>query len=167
MKQITLYRILSFILLPIAAVLGLLTVIMLFVALANPPLLLAVFLFASVVIYIITSFIFLQKGIEQKRLCNHSLKEWIKVNAIVSVVFCMLFLMQSVALLSDASLLAEALKQAMAQQKDLMVLPSATYMKIMKGILYFFLIFSGLLLVHIIFTFKVLKAYGSMFRLKQ
>ncbi len=163
MKILLPYRILSFILLPVAAFIGIITIFMLIVALANPPILLVVFLFASVAIYVIASFIFLQKGIDQKQLCKHSLKDWIKVNAIVSTIFCLLFLLQSVALLSDTKLLNEALQQAITQQQTMMVMPEATYLKILKGVLYFFLIFSSLLLVHIVLTFRIIKTYGKMF----
>ncbi len=161
------YRILTYVLLPVAAFIGIITIFMLMIALANPSILLVVFLFASVTIYVITSFIFLQKAIDQKQLCKHALKDWIKVNAFVSIVFCMLFLIQSVTLLSDAKLLNEALQQAIAQQQNMMVLPQASYLKMVKGILYLFLIFSSLLLVHIVVTFRFIKAYSQMFKPKE
>ena len=166
MNQLSVYRVLTFILLPIVAVIGLITVLMLLVAVANPPVFLVVFLFASVDIYVISSFIFLQKGIDQKKMCNHSLRDWIRVNAIVSIVFCVLFLIQSAALLGNPTLLNDAFKQALEQQKELLTAPEETYMKAMKGVLYFFLVFSGLLLVHVIFTFRMLKTYRHMFKEK-
>ena len=163
MKILLPYRILSYILLPVAVLIGILTAFMLMVAFANPTLLLVVFLFASVVIYVIASFIFLQKGIDQKQPCKHALKDWIKVNAIVSIIFCVMFLAQSIFLLGNSKLLNEALQQMITQQQSMMVLPEATYFKMLKGVLYFFLIFCSLLLAHIVLSFRILKTYGKMF----
>jgi len=163
MKQLLPYRIITFILLPIAAVFGLFTLIMLLAALANPAILLGVFLFASMVIYVIASFIFLQKGIDKNQLCNHSLKDWIRVNAFVSIVYCVLMLLNSVTLLGSPKLLNDTIHEMLSQQQNLMPLPEATYIRIIKGVFYFLAIYSAILLVHIILTFRVLKAYKHMF----
>ncbi|MES2776255.1 MAG: hypothetical protein V4722_18920 [Bacteroidota bacterium] len=167
MKQLFLYRILSFILLPVAALLGIITILMLLAAASNSMLLILAFVFASVVIYTIASFIFLQKGIGQNELCNHSLRDWIRVNAIVSIIFCVFYLLGAAALLSDATLLKNAVKQAMEQQQSSVTISEADFLKVMKGLLYFLLVYSGLLLLHIILTFRLLKTYKHLFKEKE
>jgi|GEM_PF-217292 len=164
--QLMPYRILSFILLPIAALMGIVTLIALLAALVNPPLLLGVFLLSSVVIYVISSFIFLQKGIDNKQMCRHSLRDWIRVNAFVTIVFCALAFLNTATLLTNPKLFMEAVTQGLARQNQAL-LPEATLIKVMKGVLYFLLAFAGILLVHIVLTFRILKTYRHMFKPKE
>ena len=166
MKQLLPYRILTFILLPVAALIGLITLLGLFVALANPTVLLPLFILACVVIYIISSFIFLQKGIDQNRVCKASLKDWIRVNAIVSVVFCAMFMFQTVGILSRPDLLNDTLQQAMKAQQNIPAGSEIMVMKAVKGMLYFMMIFSLLLLLHILLTFRALNFYKDLFEEK-
>ncbi|MGE5106163.1 MAG: hypothetical protein ACM3H8_01340, partial [Sphingobacteriales bacterium] len=63
MNQLTLYKILTIILIPIAALFGFLSLIMIFIALANPVLLLPLFIIIGFTIYTIASSVFLFKGI--------------------------------------------------------------------------------------------------------
>lgn len=138
---------------------------MVLVALANPVLFLPVFLLGSGVVYVIASFIFLQKGIDNHQPCKHRLKDWIRVNAFVSIAFCVLMLFNCVTFLSNPNSFAEMMHQAISQQ-PMMTLPEATYIKMMKGVLYFFLGYALILLAHIFLTFRLLKAYAGMFKEK-
>ena len=63
----TIYRIFSYFLLVIAAILGIAALFALLFALSNPALLLSVFVIVAVVIYSIASFLFLLNGIDGKR----------------------------------------------------------------------------------------------------
>src|SRR3954470_1418467 len=95
------YRLLTFILLPIAAILGFLDISLLLLALANPAALLPVFAIACIVIYVFTSFFFLIKGILGGMQCKPSLRDWIRVNAFVSIAFCSLGILEYITLINN------------------------------------------------------------------
>ena len=162
-----LYKIISYIFLPIAALLGLMTLIMFFIALANPVALLPVFMFACVVIYIFCSFVFLQKGMIGGRICKASLREWIKANAYVAICFAVLFLIQSLSALSNPNAIQVLMQEVSTMQQNFPTASTDFFVGIFKGTLYFMLVFSSLLIVHILHTFKLLRIYNSMFQSRQ
>ena len=165
MKGLIGYRILTYILLPIELLLGFMALIMLLVALANPAALLPVFLLSCTVIYVFCSFTFLKKGIDNAKPCKKSLKDWIKVNAYVSIAFCSLSIAQSVSLLINPALINEAMTNAIEMQKSTMPsqITPALMMQVMKGVLIFMLCFSAGLSIHIFSTFRLLKQYDHVF----
>src|SRR3954453_10388601 len=114
--MLVVYRILTFILLPIAALMGFIDISLLLMALANPAALLPVFAIACIVIYIFTSLSFLTKGITDGRQCKPSLRDWIRVNAYVSIAFGGLGIIEYITLLKNKNIAAEVIKQAMQQQ---------------------------------------------------
>lgn len=77
-----LYRILSYFLLIIAAILGIAALFALLIALSNPALLLSVFVIVAVVIYSVASFLFLLNGIDGKRQLQTKLRDWIKIKCL-------------------------------------------------------------------------------------
>jgi hypothetical protein len=101
---IAFYRIISFILLPVAGILGFFGLFALMAAVANPSFLLGVFMLACIVIYTFCSFSFLSKGILGNRPCKPSLRDWIRVNAFVSLAFAVLSLGQGFAYLGNAAM---------------------------------------------------------------
>ena len=165
MNQLTLFRILSYILLPIGAFFGLMSTIFLLTAMANPALLLIVFLFFCMAVYAFTSFSFLTKGIMGGRTCKASLKDWIKVNAYVCVCIATLFVLNSVSLLMmNPVTLRQTVSQLLEAQPNL---PSGYsidfFLKMIKGVSGFMLFTGIVLLVHIFINFKLLKRYNHLF----
>ncbi len=165
MQNLTFYRVLSYILLPIAGLFGLMAVIALLLSLVNPALLLGTFMLSAVVIYVFTSFSFYNKGVMSAKPCKSKLKDWIKVNAYVAIVFASLSLFQAVGLLSDPTILNEAIKQStqMQQKMGAMTVAPELMLKVTKGILIFMMVFATLLVIHIIITFRLLKMYKHVF----
>lgn len=164
MKQIILYRILTYILVPVAAFLGFFTVLALFAALVNPAVLIGVFMLACIVIYTFSSLSFLNKGIIKKLPCKPSLRDWIRVNAFVSLLFASLSLFQSASLLSNPVSLQQALDAAISSQPNLPASLTPQLIKsVMSGSLYFMLFLSIILLIHIFFTFRLLPQYKQVF----
>ncbi len=163
MKKHTFYKIISYILLPVAALFGLFTLMLLFVAIANPPMLLPLFVVACVVIYVITSFKFLNRGIIRNNECKPGLKDWIKVNGYVAIVFATLMLIQTIAAVQQPDLMSKALDETMAMQPNQQI-SKGMLMKMVTGIMYFFGVISVLLLIHIFSTFRLLKQYNHLFR---
>lgn len=163
--MITLYKILSYILLPIAALLGLFTFMFLFVALGSPAALLPVFTMAATVIYVFTSFSFLQKAIVQQQAVKARLRDWIRVNAFVAMFVAISSLMQGVTLLANPAIMKEALEQANGMMKQMNQPVTYDLMAMMRGILYFIIAFAAVLLTHIMISFQLIKKYREYFAL--
>jgi hypothetical protein len=165
MKQLTIFRILTFILLPIAAVLGLLDVILIFSALANPAFLLVAFISGSFVIYTFVSLQFLTKNLETGRPAKPSVRDWIRVNAFVSLFMGVMFLMNSVSIfaMSDLSLRQFVMQYLEAQPNIPAKLNIEMFVSIMRGASYFLFFFSIILLAHIRINFRQLKKNAHLF----
>lgn len=165
MQQLTIYKILTYILLPFAALFGFVAVIFFFVGLANPLILLPVFLFAGFSIYTICCTIFLTKGIINNRYCKPSLKDWIKVNGYVasflgamSLTNCLSILTTPKAKFKD--LAAELLANQPIKPAGFSI---DTIVSMMIGMSYVLLAFAIILLVHVSINFRLLKKYGYVF----
>lgn len=163
MKSLIFYRISSYILIVIGALLGLMALIVLLVALSNPVLLFPLFIIASVVIYTFTSFLFLINGIDGQRYLKPKLKDWIKVNAYVAIVFVFMNIFQSISFITNPSLLNEAMKQVTEMQKTASPLTADMVLKIVKAVMWFTLIYAIILGSHISSTFRLLKQFDHLF----
>lgn len=163
MKSNTLYRILSFILIPPALLFSIAVLILIAAAIANPPMLLPMFMIACVSIYTFTSFNFLLKGIDGGKMLGRSAKDWIKVNAIVSIIFAILMLAQSFVLTSQPELMKSMLEEVQKQSATTIKLSEQELLKYIKAMLIIFLIYSTILFIHTIITFRLLKQYNNIF----
>jgi len=165
MKLLPIYRILSYILLPIISLIGIVDVFIFFLALANPIMLLGVFILACVVIYSISAFIFLRKGLDQAKPCNPNLKDWIRVNAFVTLVFAFQGLIEAVMKIVNPVLLKQTVTEVYTMQQQMM--PSnateATMLGMMKTAVWVSVALSILLLTHVILTFRLLKIKNYIF----
>jgi hypothetical protein len=165
MNQITLFRILSFILLPIALFFIVMDLIAIIMALGNPSLLFPVFLLTGMIIYVFTSFYFLMMGLNRNQVLGASVKDWIKVNAYVTLFLGFQFMLISVSIffMGEASL-NDFAEKAMAGQPNMpSQMNTGLFLKMLKGMAYFFFFLSLALLVHINICFKLLKQYASLF----
>ncbi len=158
-----LYRILSYVLLVVAAIFGIAALFALLIALSNPALLLSVFVIVAVVIYSIASFLFLINGINGNRQLQPKLRDWIKVNAYVALVFVLMNIFQSVAVLQNPAVLSEAVKQVSDMQQSKSPLSADFMLRIMKAVVWVLLFYAIILGIHISFTFRYLKQYAHMF----
>ena len=92
-NNLKLYKVLTYILIPIALFFGFIDVLFLMSALANPGALIFVFIIACLVIYTFTSFKFYRLGVQREQPLTKGLKDWVKVNAIVSIFFMQFILL--------------------------------------------------------------------------
>ena len=167
MKKLLPYRIIGFILLPIAAYLGINVVFGLLNALANPIMLLPLFFIAAIVIYVMSSFFFLTKAIDKKQTCKHFLYDLIKVNAIMSLVVCVLGILMGTVVLVMPQLISRSIEQAAEQQPIILENTTISVLeKTFKIVMKIWLVLSILLVVHISYTFKLIKEYKHMFEPK-
>jgi hypothetical protein len=165
MNLLPVYRVLTYVLLPFVALIGLMTLFALLVALANPVALLPVFILACTVIYTICSFMFLSRGINKAQACKKSLKDWIKVNAYVSMFFCVMMILDYIAVLRDNGLLRDTMQQAISMQGGSIPknITADVMVQVAKGFFGFMCLYGILLLVHILIGFKMIRAYAYVF----
>lgn len=160
-----LYIVLSYILLPIALFFGFMDSLLLLSALANPSALILVFAMACIVIYSIASFKFLKLGIEREQTQTTKLKDWIKVNAYVSLMmFSLIFLNAVSILISNDATLIGFIDEFLAQQSGLPPgFNSQFVLKIMRTAAYFLFVIGAVGIVHIRMTLKLVKEYDYLF----
>ncbi|MBP5999366.1 MAG: hypothetical protein KA534_02825 [Sediminibacterium sp.] len=160
-----LYIVLSYILLPIALFFGFMDSLLLLSALANPSALILVFAMACIVIYSIASFKFLKLGIEREQTQTSKLKDWIKVNAYVSLMmFSLIFLNAVSILISNDATLISFIDEFLAQQSGLPPeFNSQFVLKIMRTAAYFLFVIGAVGILHIRMTLKLVKEYDYLF----
>jgi hypothetical protein len=160
-----LYLVLSYILIPIALFFGFLDSLLVISALANPSALILVFAMACIVIYSFSSFKFLKLGIEREQTLTTKLKDWIKVNAFVSLLmFSLIFLNAVALLLSNDTTLIKYIDEFLAQQSGLPPeMNSQFVLKTMRITAYFLFVIGAVGILHIRMTLKLVKEYDYLF----
>jgi hypothetical protein len=164
MQKNTFYRVINIIIFPVSILFGIEVVRSLIVAFSNPPLLLLSFIMACIPLYTFTANYFYNKSIRKGEKCKPPLKDWIKVNAIVSIIFSvfMIFVCSAMLMaLNDPKIVEEFRNQLPANAPAEFL--GKNFTGLMKGGCYFFLPFSVLLLIHIIITFNLLSRHKQMF----
>jgi hypothetical protein len=165
--KLTIYRILTFLLLPMAVFFTIFVLLLLRAAFSNPAMLLPLFLFACIAIYSFTSFSFLIQGIDGKKVLNPSVKDWIKANAIVSVIFALVIIGECIVFLIHPEMLTAIVKQMKENGGSDFKWSEADFEKYLRITSYFFLVYSLVLFVHIIMSFIYLKSYAYLFRKRE
>jgi hypothetical protein len=163
--SLTFYRVLSFILIPLALLFAFIDIAFLVTAMANPSVLIFVFAIACLVIYVFSSFAFLKKGIEKEQHQPGKLKDWIKVNAYVSLFLCSLFFLNGTSvLMSSDMILMKITEEFMSQQAGLPEgLSVALMLKVIKAASIFLLVTGLIGLIHIRTTLRLVKEYNYLF----
>ena len=159
----SLYKILSFILIPIGAILGLAGLFSLLTSLGNPYGLLSSFLILCTGIYIFTSFIFAYNGIMHNKLCSPSLKDWIKVNGYVSLFVSTSCIIDFVTLKMKPGLMQDFINQALTMKKGLPPEAIAMMPQLMNSMLYVLLGFGIIMFVHISLSLSFIKTRAHIF----
>ncbi|MFY8128065.1 MAG: hypothetical protein ACOVMM_06785 [Chitinophagaceae bacterium] len=160
------YKILTYILLLPAALLCITVFFSLLMAFANPGALLITFVMACVVIYTVVSFNFLQKVIIQQKTVPNKLKDWLKVNAYVTTFFVFMMVTNIINIFMKPNLMNDLINQMIEQQKNNpnMLVNQAVFYKFVMATFVLFFIYSLLLLIHILCSFKLLKQYNNNFK---
>ncbi len=166
MQQLTVFRVLTFILIPIAALFGILDLMVLVSAITNPAFLIVGFIFGCFVIYTFVSLQFLVKGIDTGRPFKSSLRDWIRVNAFVSSFAGIMFLLNSLTVfLSSDIILREAVTKLLNSQPNVPpMLNVELFLRVMKVAAYFMLFVSIVLLIHIFLNFRIMTQYRHLFQ---
>ena len=152
LMKLTIYRIFSFLLLPMAILFTICVLLFLRAAFANPAMFFPLFLFACIAIYSFASLNFLIKGVDGKRSLNRSSKDWIKV-----ITQCILFLLHP-------EMLQELIVQAKRNAGDAFKMSDTEFENYIRITSYFFLVYAIVLLVHIMMSFQYIKMYNYLFQ---
>ncbi len=163
MQSLTFYRILTWFLLIVGGFLAFFLVAGLLMALANPVLLLPLFVLACVLIYTYASWRFLSRGIDAHLYCKRSLRDLIRVNGYGALFFASLSLVQAISLIVQPSLLQDTMDQALALQKNQVEGMEATMWKVMHFTLRFMTAYSIVLIIHIFMTFRLIRQHADAF----
>ena len=157
------YRLLSYLLIVVALFIGLGVMMLLGAAFSNPAILLSVFVAAAVVLYSFSSFQFLNKGIRRGEKLKPSRKDFIKVNAYVSLFFGVMNIVQTVTIIVEPTLFREVINQVAQIPETGKSFSKDQLYTIIQSIVWFLLIYAVALVVHIQFSFRLLKIYASVF----
>jgi hypothetical protein len=162
--KLTIYRILSFLLLPIAIIFSISFLLFIRAAFSNPAMLFPLFLIACIAIYSFASLNFLIRGIDGKKYLGRSSKEWIKVNAVASAIFALLMISQCIIFLMHPEMLQDLVAQAKQNAGADLKISNAAMENYLRVTSYFFLLYAVVLFVHIIMSFQYIKLYNYLFQ---
>ncbi len=159
----TVFRILSFILMPVAVLIGVIDATnFLPQALSTPQLLLPVFVMAAIVMYVFSSFRFYRNGINGTTVFTHKTKDFIKVNGYVAVGFSMLTLVQSIIVAVNKELFNHLIEMCKAMFETNKIV-GYDPVRFCNSILVVCIIFSGLIVAHFVICMMLLKQYKDKF----
>lgn len=162
--KLTIYRVFSFLLLPVAAMFSISILFLIRSAFENPAMLFPMFLIACIAIYSFASLNFLIKGIDGKKHLGRSSKEWLKVNAIVSAIFALLMISQCILFLLHPEMLQQLVTQAKQNTGTNLKMNESSLENYMRTISYFFLVYAIVLIIHIAMSFQYIKLYNYLFQ---
>jgi hypothetical protein len=165
MNRIKIFKVLTYILSVPTAFMGFFSFFALLVALMNPPMLIPVFVMICVVVYVITSFVFLNKTIIANKPTKKLIKDLYKINGIIASIFAVMCIVDFVSLFVNPSIISIGIANAM-EQNPTSFPPQITKEMLMKFswfLLSFIGIYAILLSIHLVIGFKLLKEYASSF----
>lgn len=162
--KLTIYRILSFLLLPMALLFSVLFLLFLRAAFANPALFLPLFLFGCIAIYSFATLNFIIRGIDGEKLLGRSSKEWLLVNAFVSLLCAAWAVAQGVFLFLHPESVREMAAQAKLNAGDALKASEEEVIQYLNALSYFLLVYGVVLFVHIIMSFQFVKKYRYLFQ---
>src|SRR3954470_20709909 len=148
-----LYRVLSLIINVIATLLAVSLLFSIPMLLSSPITMLSAFMMIAVILYSWFSFQFRRQVLQQHRIVRHTLKDWVRVNGIVTLIFSFLTITSVLPLLQNPQSFTDALK-AMGYS-----LP----VKSLSGLFYGMLGYAIVLFVHILLTFSLMKKHEEYF----
>jgi hypothetical protein len=118
---------------------------------------LCLFVAACMVIYSTLSSLFVRLVLAQKQPMRYSLKDWIKVNAYVSVLFNGLLLFSAVAVLANPSSVAQLLKE---HPESIAPYTIDQFWSLIRGLL----VVAALVCIHCVWTLRLVKRFRDYFK---
>lgn len=161
--MLTIYRILTFLLMPMAILYAIASMIFITAAFANPAMLLPMFIMICVVIYSFASANFILRGIDRNKFLGKSAKDWLRINAFISSFYAIMMIFQCSTLLVNPSMLSELVDTAMQRGATDLKLPRETLIHYFTVMMYIFLVHGVILFIHVGLTFGFMKSHKNLF----
>lgn len=148
------YRILGFIINSTALLLTISLVVSIPMLVSSPITLLSAFFMVAVILYAWYSFRFYREVLQQQKTVKHRLKDMVRVNGIVTLVFSVITILNVLFLLKNPALFTESIKNFNVQMP----------VKNITGFFYAMLIYAAILFIHVVWTFSLLKKNKQYFQ---
>jgi hypothetical protein len=120
---------------------------------SSPVTLLSAFMMVAVILYSWFSFKFYREVLQQQKIVKHRLRDWVKVNGIVTIVFSVLTILNVLLLLKNPNLFTDAIRSFGVEM----------HLKSITGFLYVMLGYGAILFIHVLWTFALLKKNKDYF----
>lgn len=147
------YRIFSLIINVVALMLTMSFLASIPMLISSPQTLLSGFLMLAVILYSLFSFLFRQQVLQQQKTVKHSLRDWVRVNGIVTLLFSIITIIGLVPLLINPQPFVGLIKNFGVE------IPVQTATRFIYGML----AYSVILFIHILWTFALLRKYREFF----
>ena len=149
-----LYKILGIIINTVAMLLSISLIASIPMLISSPLTMLSAFMMVSIVLYAWFSHQFNKKVLQQQQVVKKSLKDWVKVNGIVALIFSVVVVIDVIMLIGNPQAYIDAIKSYGVD------MPLQT----ISVFLYIMLAYGIILLAHVIWTFFLLKKNSSFFQ---
>ena len=163
--KLIVYRLITFILLPIAGINAIGVLGILPTAFGSPMVLILVVIYSTIIVYTFASFIFFIKGVQNGKTLKPTLRDLVKINAYITAAVALIIL------IIDAFYFISPVQQK-AVYDNLAKLPSSMnpnnvskeeLVHTFRSALIFFGAYSAVLLFHIIITLQLIKKHKALF----
>ncbi len=164
-KLIPVYRIVGYILIVIAGILGLGDLLILLGSLGNPLILIEAFIVIAVIIYSFASFNFYNAGVQKGKVFKRSFRDLVNINAYITLLFAIMTLASTIMLVANPASLNDYNNQVIKAQSSYgsVGLTKQYLMRVAMIVMYISIAYSILLLFHVMVTLKLLKQYSYLF----
>ena len=148
------YRILSFIINIVAIMLTISIIGSLRMMISSPQTMLSAFMMVAVILYSWFSFKFRREVLQKQKKVGHSLRDWVRVNGIVTLIFSIISIAGITPLLANPQPFIEAVKSFGVEMP----------LKLAVQFFYGMVIYASILFIHILWTFALLKKNQEFFQ---
>ena len=165
MNIIKVYKPLTYILALPTAIVALFTIFGILLAIMNPVMLLPIFILLCVVTYVICSYIFLFKIIIAQKTSKKILKDLLRINGIIALIFSVMNLINLASIIFNPMIMDKIVADAITQSAS--SFPAGVTKEMIAKIAWTFIgliaFYSAVLITHIIIGFGLMKRFASSF----
>lgn len=157
------YKFLSFLLLPVAALLGFSALATLLTVLVNPSGIIGVAFIGSIAAYIITSFVFIVKCVEGGKEYRPKLVKWITITGSVTLFFFVMIIFGYIIITYNTALLKQAIDQAISQTAMPPNMDASTLATALREFFTIMMVLGLVLILHLIMSFRIIPKYKNQY----
>lgn len=167
--MLTLYKILSFIIMPISYFVLVCIFMAMPMAFANPQILLGLAFMICLFLYSFFSFRFNSRAVIGNNPVKSNLKDWIKINSYVTFFQQVMLFISIIFILTNQSSVETQFRatynQMEAMQTSNLNMTYPQFIQFLNGFFEIILVVSAIFIAHIILTWRLLRAYHEYFTL--